>query len=672
MKNYTLALTLIPGLLWGIIACNPTTEQQLRGPDLTYIDSTISPGDDFFNHVNKKWLDEAEIPPSESSWGSFITLRMNAVEHLQAIMEEALQADAEKGSITQKVGDLYYTGMDTNAIEAAGLKYIQEDLDKLRNAGSKEDLMKEMADMWLRGGGGFFRPSVRSDLKNSEVYALYFYQGGIGMPKEYYLEEGPRFDHYREEYKKYLNTLLTLAEGDAGATDDVFEFEKQLAEISKSRRDLRNPYENYFKKSYEDAAGTIANLDLGLILQNLGVPEVDSVVLGQPEFLAGMNALVAKTSLETLKAYLEVNYLSSNANYLPEAFVEASFEFNSKTMRGVSEMDTREKETSERVGRLIGQLVGQLYVKEHFSQEAKDRVNTLVNDLRIAFARRIERLDWMSEETKVQAKNKLEAIRQKLGYPDEWRDYSGLEIDRESYLQNVNRIREFDTQYRYSRVGQQVDRDEWFMSPQTVNAGYSPTNNDITFPAGILQPPFFNPDAVDAVNYGSIGTVIGHEITHGFDDSGSKYDAQGNLNNWWTEEDRKRFDELTQKMVDQFDAYTVLDSVHVDGRLTLGENIADLGGIAIAFEAMQIAMERDGRPETTDGLSPEQQFFIGYANLWRTKYRDDALLNRIKTDPHSPGIYRVNGPLSNSQSFYKAFGVENGNKMFREDMIEIW
>ncbi|MDX2250538.1 MAG: M13 family metallopeptidase [Bacteroidia bacterium] len=657
-----------------MVSCGEsTTKQTLRGADISNVDTTVRATDDFYSYVNGLWLKSVEIPPSESSWGSFVELRYQNVEKLRALMEEAGISAAEKGSVKQKVGDFYKTGMDTAAIERAGVTPIQDLLDDVRNISDKNQIAETAAKIGLRGADGFFRTFVRNDLKKSNVYALYLYQGGLGMPnRDYYLTEGGRFDKYREEYLVYIQTLFSEAGGNPEAAGAIYDLEKQMAEISRKSVDLREAEKNYHKMPYAEAEALLSNFGLNAYLSVLKIPQQDSIIIGQPEFLEGLNKLMAEVSLETLKAYMEFTILRSSAPYLSNAFADADFRFNDATLRGVKEKEPRWKIVGQQTSGMIGMLVGQLYVEKHFSPEAKAKVNQMVNDLRDAFAQRIERLEWMSAETKTEALKKLKTMRQKLGYPDKWEDYTKLEINTDSYIGNVQRAREFEIRRRLDRIGKEVDREEWFMSPQIVNASYNPTNNEITFPAGILQPPFFDPNAVDAVNYGGIGTVIGHEITHGFDDNGSKFDSQGNLRNWWTSEDSLRFRELTQKIRQQYDAYTVLDTVHVNGQLTLGENIADHGGIAIAYEAMQLAFKRDGRPELVDGYTPEQQFFLNFAILWQGKYREDAQLQRIKTDPHSPGEYRAKGTLSNFRPFYEAFGVKEGDGMFRSEIVEIW
>lgn len=656
-----------------IFSCNEKPQKNLRGADLSNIDTTVSPTDDFFNYVNGEWLKSVEIPPTESSWGSFVELRYQNVERLRGLMEEASASNAEKGSIRQKVGDFYKTGMDTAAIDAAGVQPIQDILDMVQGISDKSEVAKIAATISLRGADGFFRAMVRSDLKKSNIYAFYLYQGGLGMPnRDYYLTEGERFDKYREEYLIYIRTLFTESGGNPNVAEAIYDLEKQMAEISRKSVDLRDAEKNYNKMPYAQVEGLLSNFGLSPYLAVLEIAKVDSIIVGQPEFLEGLNKLFADIPLDTWKAYMQFTILRSSASYLGKPFADADFRFYDATLRGVKEQEPRWKVVGEQSSRIIGMIVGQLYVEKYFSPEAKAKVNQMVDDLRDAFAQRIERLDWMSAETKAEALKKLKAIRQKLGYPDKWEDYSGLEISADSYIQNVQRARAFEVRRRLDRIGKEVDRDEWFMSPQIVNASYSPTNNEITFPAGILQPPFFDPNAVDAVNYGGIGAVIGHEITHGFDDNGSKYDAEGNLRNWWTESDRKQFDSLTQKIRQQYDAYTVLDTVHVNGQLTLGENIADHGGVAIAFEAMQLAFQRDGRPELVDGFTPEQQFFLNFAILWQGKYREDAQMQRIKTDPHAPGQYRAIGTLSNFRPFYEAFGVKEGDGMFRSEIVEIW
>lgn len=527
-----------------LFSCNNKTQKNLRGADISNIDTTVRPTDDFFSYVNGLWLKSVEIPPTESSWGSFAELRNDNVKLLRGLMEEAAASNSEKGSIRQKVGDFYKTGMDSAAIDAAGVTPIQDILDMVQGISDKSEVAKIAATISLRGADGFFRAFVRNDLKKSNIYAFYLYQGGLGMPnRDYYLTEGGRFDKYREEYLVYIRTLFTEAGSNPDVAEAIYDLEKQMATFSRKSVDLRDAEKNYNKMPYAQAEGLLSNFGLSSYLSVLEIPQQDSIIVGQPEFLEGLNKLFAEIPLDTWKAYMTFTILRSSASYLGKPFADADFRFYSSTLRGVKEQDPRWKVVGEQTSRMIGMIVGQLYVEKYFSPEAKAKVNQMVDDLRDAFAQRIERLDWMSAETKTEALKKLKAIRQKLGYPDKWEDYSGLEIGADSYIQNVQRARAFEIRRRLDRIGKEVDRDEWFMSPQIVNASYNPTNNEITFPAGILQPPFFDPNAVDAVNYGGIGAVIGHEITHGFDDNGSKYNDKGNLTNWWTKTDSLKFSE---------------------------------------------------------------------------------------------------------------------------------
>ena len=649
----------------------------LHGVDLSHRDLSVSAADDFFRHSNGKWINETEIPASQSSWGSFIELIENNSKNLHNIMEEVSAEEHEKGSIKQIVGDYYYSGMDSASRETAGLTPIQDELALVEGLEDIAGLSDLMAQLHLKGISGFFRATVRADQKNSIMNASYLYQGGLGLPdRDYYLSDNPRFEAIRKGYRDFITTCFTIMgedeEGAQNAVDQVMNIETRLATISRTRLALRDNEKNYNKMSFDEADALFSKFNLTDYRKNIGIPEVEYVIVGQPEFFEGLDQVLTDFALDDMKTYLKWKIIAGNASRLTFELEQASFDFFSKTLRGVPEMQPRWKRMSLSTNGALGEAVGQIYVERHFSPEAKEKVNEMVNNLRIVLEKRIGELAWMGDETKEQAQKKLKAITQKLGYPDKWKDYSKLEISRASYADNVMNVRTFEIKRRLAEIGQEVDKGRWGMSPPTVNAYYNPTNNEIVFPAGILQPPFFDPNAIAPVNYGAMGTVIGHEITHGFDDRGSGYDADGNLKNWWTEEDRSRFEERTDKIVEQYDAYTVLDSVHVNGKLTLGENIADLGGIAIAFEAMQLDIEKNGAPESFDGLTPEQQFFYSYANLWRGKYRDAALLQRIKTDSHSPGEFRVNGPLSNFQPFRDAFDVKEGNGMWKEELVEIW
>ncbi len=674
---------IIPMAFW-MISCQ-TTEKETEETAMKYIDvanmdTTVRPQDDFFIYANGAWLDSNDIPASKSSWGSFNILAENNRKNLRKIVEAAANdSTAEEGSITDKVGDFYDSGMDSLKIEELGIAPLQAHLDKIDAVKSKEDLIDAAAYLRSETVGTMFSMWVGQDEKNPEAYILNFYQGGLGLPdRDYYFKTDERSKMIQDEYKKHISKMLEFTGMDQESAEEaalkVYELEITLAENSRKRQDLRDAENNYNKFLLSDFDSELNNFPLTNFLKSLGLNDVNEIVVGQPEFYTGLNEALAAIPLEDWKNYLKWNAISEHAEFLNNAIAQEDFNFYSTVLRGVPEMEPRWKRVMLTINGLMGEAVGQVYVKEYFPPEAKDVAMTMINDIQAAFKERIQSLDWMSEETKEKALVKLSTFVKKIGYPDKWTDYSSVEIGPDTYFQNVISASKFQQKENFEKLGKEIDRDEWFMSPPTVNAYYNPTMNEIVFPAGILAFPFFDFKADAAINYGGIGAVIGHELTHGFDDQGSKYDETGMLNNWWTDEDREKFDAKTQVLVDHYSNFTVLDTVHINGNLTLGENIADLGGLSIAYDALQKYYERNGRPEKIDGFSGNQRFFLSWAQVWRIKYTDDALLQRIMTDSHSPGMYRVNGVLSNMPEFYQAFNVEEGDKLYRPDdeRAKIW
>jgi putative endopeptidase len=644
------------------------------------MDKSVRPQDDFFRFVNGNWLKKNEIPASEVGWGSFAELQENNQNILKGILEEAAKRkDRPKGSNWQQVGDLYTSGMDTNAINQLGIKPIQSELETINQVKSTEDLLKAMARLQTISVPIAFGMFIRPDSKNSQMNAVYLSQGGTGLPdRSYYLENNERFEKIRQAYQTHISKMFELAGESADnakkMADKIYKIEYRLAEAQRTRVDLRNPQKGYNKKSMDELNQMVFNIDWKKYFEYLGAKNVQEVIVGQPEFIAIVDRMLKDVSMDDWKSYLKWKVLTSHASFLSKEFEMENFKFYSMTLNGVKEMRPRWKRILQVVDGSLGQPLGQLYVEKTFPPQAKARMMEMIENIREAFAERMKKYDWMSDETKTQALRKLNAIIPKIGYPDKWRDFSSVDIKSNDYLGNILRIRQFNYQYNLAKIGQPVDKSEFGMTPPTVNAYYSPVQNEIAFPAGILQPPFFDFKADDAVNYGAIGAVIGHEITHGFDDQGSQYDAEGNLKMWWTKEDRAKFEALANRVVEQYNGYTVLDSVHVNGKLTLGENIADLGGVTLAYDALQRQYQKKGRPKNIGGFTPEQRFFIGFGQIWRAKYRNEAMLQRIKTDPHSPGEYRANGTLSNVPYFFEAFQVKEGDKMRlpKEKITVIW
>ena len=656
--------------------------QTSKGIDKTNFDAETKPSTDMYQHVNGNWLTLNDIPASEARWGSFNEVDERNRTTLKAILSKsATEARAaKKGADWQLVGDFYASGMDTTTIENLGIKPIEAELKALKKVKKPADVLTKLAhfhEMGVPGGFGFY---ITADEKDSKVNAAYLSQGGLGLPeRSYYLEKTERFEKIRTAYTTHIANMLVLSGVDAKqATKDakaILKLETAMATASRTPVENRDPQKTYNKKSTAELQALSPNMNWqGYFAAQKINTILKEVIVGQPEFFKAFSNELKNTNIKTWQAYLRWNLLRGTSGYLSSPFVDESFEFYGKTLRGTKVQRPRWKKIQDVVNGQVGEALGKLYVEQAFSPKAKERMESMIQDIRAAFAVRINNLDWMSNETKAKALIKLNAIVYKIGYPDKWRDYSSLDVVANDYIGNNLRTNVFDYKFMLDKLTQPVDKSEWGMTPPTVNAYYNPSANEIVFPAGILQPPFFDMNADDAVNYGGIGAVIAHELTHGFDDQGSQYDFEGNLKNWWTEEDLAKFKVKTDKIIAQFNEYTVLDTVHVNGALTVGENIADLGGVTIAFEALQRNWAKNGKPEPIDGLTPEQRFCISFAQIWRGKYRDQALLERIKTDPHSPGVWRANGTLSNFSGFYEAFDIKDGDpmKLSAEKRTIIW
>ena len=655
----------------------PTPPQQGVGITLANIDQSVSPCDDFYHYANGNWLKSNPVPAAETRWGAFNELadRNIAVEK-RILVKAAADRSAKPGSNLQKVGDFYAAAMDSAAIEAAGLKYLQPKLTQISNLKSLADVQKYLADpkTFSPGWYGF---GVGQDSKNSTQYAVQMRQGGLGLgDRDYYLKEDGRSKTIRAAYKTYMTSVFQLL-GDAPSlaatnADAVIALETKLAQASRDRVALRDRLKNYNKVPVAQAAKEYPNLALPQRLKENGLGAAQDVLIGQPEFFASVNTLLANTPIADQQQYLRWNLVSDVTSALPKAYGDASFRFQ-QVLTGAKQQQPRWKRALRATDGALGEAFGQLYVDEAFSPAAKARAKQMVENLRAAYAERIMATDWMSADTKKEAIQKLNAFAVKIGYPDKWKDYSKLNITRQSALQNLFATAEWRKEDNLKKFGKPIDRGEWGMTPPTVNAYYNPSMNEIVFPAGILQPPFYDPKADDAVNYGGIGAVIGHEMTHGFDDQGRRSDAKGNLRDWWTKEDGDKFMAKADMVGKQYDAFTPLDSVHVNGKLTMGENLADIGGLTIAYQAFQKTQQAKGG-QKIDGFSPNQRFFLGFAQIWRANQRPEALRQQIQTDPHSPGQYRTNGPLMNMPEFYEAFGCKDGNKMVRAtaDRSRIW
>lgn len=668
-----------------LVSCSNSTESgeaEDSSSDMSFIDrsnldTTVRAQDDFFNYANGTWMANNEIPGSKSSWGSFNILIEENQKKLKSIAENAAGTEAEEGSIKRKVGDFWKSAMDSMKVEEAGLSPIQEKIDAIDNISSTEELLAYSAELRSETVSNMFSLYIGQDDKNPEEYILHLSQGGLGLPsKDYYLRSDERSTNIQNEYIAHLGNMLAFLgyEDTEARAQGIFDLEKSLAEGSKSRVELRDTEANYNKFSLSEFDAEISNINFESYINTLEINGVENVLVGQPEFFNVLNNSLDNHSLDTWKDYLKWNVISDAASFLNHDIAKERFRFYSTVLRGVQEMEPRWKRSLGYLNSVMGDAIGQMYVEEYFPPAAKETALEMINDIQTAFAERIKNLDWMSPETKEAALEKLSTFTKKIGYPEEWKDYSSLNISPDNFYQNMLAGSILEQRRDYDKLGKEIDRNEWFMTPPTVNAYYNPTMNEIVFPAGILQFPFFHPDADAAINYGGMGAVIGHELTHGFDDQGSKYDASGKLNTWWQNEDTTRFMAKTKVLQDQYSEFTVLDTVHLDGKLTLGENIADLGGLTIAYDALQKYYERHGKPEEIDGFTAEQRFFMSWAQVWRIKMRDEALFQRVMTDPHSPGYYRVNGVVSNMPEFYEAFGVKEGDAHYRAegDRAKIW
>ena len=675
---------MFPFLAAGIVAlasCNTPQKEvvKIAAINPANMDTTVAAGTDFYEYACGGWIKNNPLKPEYARFGTFDQLLENNQEQLQVLIEELSATPHEAGSVAGKIGALYAMGLDSTKLNADGVAPIKEELAAINALATKSDVSKMVATLHKEGMAPFFALFVDADEKNSAMNIVQLYQAGIGMgDRDYYLLEDEGSAKMRDAYRAYINKLFTLAgsspeQADA-AVDAVMKIEKAIAEISYGREDLRDSQKNYNKLAYEDFKQIESPLDWDVYFESMGLAGLKELDAKQINFYKDMNKALQNTTVDEQKYYLAFNLLSAAAPYLSDDFVDADFEFYGKVMSGKQEQQPRWKRSLNTVNGALGEAVGEMYVEKYFPASSKEKMLTLVGNLQTALSERINGLEWMSDTTKAKAQEKLAAFTVKIGYPDKWRDYSGLEIKDDSYWANVRRSNIFDMAYQLADVDKPVDKSRWHMNPQTVNAYYNPTTNEICFPAAILQPPFFNPDADDAVNYGAIGVVIGHEMTHGFDDQGRNYDKDGNLIDWWTAEDAVRFKERADKLVDQYDQIIVIDTLHANGRFTLGENIADHGGLLVAHQAYLNSLKGKETPAPIDGFTNEQRFFLGYATLWGQNIRPEEIRRRTKIDPHSLGKWRVNAALRNIAPFYAAFDIKEGDPMFMApaDRVVIW
>ncbi|MEO5996467.1 MAG: M13 family metallopeptidase [Chitinophagaceae bacterium] len=641
------------------------------------MDPAVKPGNDFYLYANGGWLKTAVIPPTESGVGAFLDIYNRTKAHLKEILDTVSKLKNPEGSIEQKVGDFYTSGLDSATIEKLGYDPIKPFLQKIDSIKDVKAVLQFVAEQTTIGRPLLIAQYIGADEKNSSMNIAVFGQGGLGLPdRDYYFKTDAATKNVVNAYQAYLSKLFQLT-GDDPATAaknvmNVYELEKKFAASHRTNVELRDPQSNYNKMAVADLDAKMPLIGWKQLLHYLSI-ETDSVNVGQPAYYAAVNDQMKKTTLETWKTYLRAHLINNSANALSSDFVNASFDYYGKALRGQQQIKERWERIYRSTDANLGEALGQLYVKKYFTEDAKNRMLELVNNLQQAFETRINNLDWMTDSTKTKAKEKLHVFIKKIGFPDKWRDYSKVSIDKSRYYENLLSAGKNEYNFQVGKVGKPVDKTEWGMTPPTINAYYNPTFNEIVFPAGILQLPFFDLGADDAINYGGIGMVIGHEMTHGFDDQGAQYDKDGNLKNWWSPQDNEKFQAKGTLVANLYSTFIVLDSMKINGRLTLGENMADIGGIAIAYDAFK--MTKQGKDTVKiDGFTPDQRFFLSFAQEWKEKTKDESLRQQVNTDPHSTSKYRVLGPLMNFTPFYTAFNVVQGDKMWKpeNERIKIW
>ncbi len=639
-------------------------------------DTTVNPADDFFAYVNGGWIKNNPIPGDETGWGIANLVQEELYKRLLHINEDALKKNAKSGT-DQQIGDFWYSAMDTVGIEKAGISPLKAELDKIAALQTPKDVMAQAAHMHTYGVGVFFGEGVSQDAMNSEAMAYYMSQGGLGLPnRDYYFNTDERTTRIRNEYPKYIARVFGLMGVDSATANAkakaIVAMETKLAQASRKLEALRDPYANYNKMAISNLKSISPTIEWPAYLQQMGVKHVDSVIVGQPEFYKQLDKVVATENIQTLKDYLSFHLVRDMSPYLSSAFVQAQFDFYNKLIRGAEQMRPRWKRALNAEEQAMGEALGQLFAKEYFNEKAKKRYEDMVENVRDAYKKRMEKLDWMTDSTRQKALAKLSTITKKVGYPDKWKDFSSLKIDRNSYAQNMMRANEWWNTYYMNKMGKPVDRKEWEMTPQTYNAYYNPSNNEIVLPAGIFTVPgYMDHELDDALVYGyAAASTIGHEITHGFDDEGRQFDDKGNLKNWWSKTDEDQFKNRAEVLVQQFNKMTPVDTQHINGRATLGENLADLGGILIGLDAFK-QTETFKKGEKINGLTPLQRYFMGYALGWMYQIRKEQLASQLLTDVHSPAKERVNGPMPNVPEFYEAFDVKPGNKMYLPDSLRV-
>ena len=686
---------LCASLILGLSACNDSTADVKApetaktataaavtaalgsGIDFANFDKSVRPQDNFYEYVNGTWIKNTEIPADRTSTGAFYDLREKSRDDIKAIIEEvAAMPNLAEGTDEQKVADLYRSFMDVDTLNKLGVKPIQAELDKINNLKTKDELVAYFGESQVEGGGSPLAFYIDVDAKNSSRYATHIWQYGLSLPeKDYYFNDSERFVNIRKAYVAHIEKMFTLAglANPKASADAVLALETAIAEKHWDVVETRDSTKTYNLYQVKDLPTLAPDINWTAYLTAVGAEKQPDIIINQPSYIQGLNEVLKSTDLATWKTYMQWQALTHAASYLSEDLDKENFEFFSKTLNGQEEQEPRWKRGVASVNGMLGEVVGKVYVKRHFSPKAKERMQVLVENLRGSYGDSIADLSWMSADTKVAAKDKLAKFNPKIGYPNKWEDYSKLTIKADDLIGNAMRASIVEHNKSLAKLGAPIDKDEWHMTPQTVNAYYNPTMNEIVFPAAILQPPFFNMEADDAVNYGGIGAVIGHEMGHGFDDQGAKFDGEGNMRDWWTEQDLKEFSARGQALIAQYDGYYVFDDLHVNGGLTLGENIGDLSGVTIAYRAYKKSLNGQEAP-VIDGLTGDQRFFIGFTQIWRAKAKEEAMRNRVATDPHSPAEFRALGALSNMPEFYTTFDVKQGDAMYiaPDKRVKIW
>jgi len=674
MKSINLFLLI--SLLIGSMACKQEAPK-VKAINVADMDTSISPAKDFDNYANGGWKKRFPIPDDKSRFGTFDLLADTGEVQVKTLIDEIASKKQEAGTIGQKIADFYNTGMDTVRIEANGLTPVQPLFDQISAIVSKEDVMKVVSDFHSKGISPMFSLFSGADRKNSEMCVAYLYQGGLGMPnRDYYMKDDERSKGIQAAYLVHLQKMFMLTGIDESTAKAnamvVYNLEKRLAAASMTKLEMRDPQKTYHKMNLEGLQKISNEINWPAHFQSIGLQNPGDFIVGQPDFVTELSKMLKEVSVDDWKLYLKWQVVNELSPYLSSSFEKQNFDFYGKTLSGQLVQRPRWKRVQGATSNALSEAIGQMYVQKYFPAEAKKRMIELVSNLRVSLGERIKQLSWMSDATKAKAIEKLDAITVKIGYPDKWRDYSALEVSTDSYVADAIRSNIFDFKYMIGKINKPVDRTEWMMPPQMVNAYYNPTINEVVFPAAILQPPFFFKDGDDAVNYGAIGVVIGHEMTHGFDDQGRQFDKVGNLTDWWTADDAKKFGERTRILASQFSNFTVIDSMKANGDLCLGENIADLGGLNISFNALKKVLK--GNEQPIDGFTPDQRFYLAYAHVWAQNIRDKEIIRRTKEDVHSIGRFRVIGPLRNLPAFYNAFGVKEGDYMYLKeaDRAVIW